>query len=385
VIEDQNHLDVWGVLGDGSADIMVRNAAEKRVVMEFFASSHCAVVTENVQDQLDLFDQERANATLNADWFDAYHPLQETITWWQTLASQYPFITWKSSISNPTTNGNRLSAFEIRQSGLNKPWIYFQCQIHAREWISGATCQYIINNLLQQNAAGDPTASNILKNYNIAVVPVVNPDGYAYTWLGTSGDRMWRKNRRANGACYGVDLNRNYNDHWGQGGSSTDPCSETYMGPSVASEPEVQATQNYMKSLQQTAPIYLAIDWHSYSQLVLRPYGWTSAPCPNEAALRTMGTAYADAVRAYSGFVYTSQTAYALYVTTGSASDYFYSTSLTSTNGGFHVAAYTVELRPTSDPPGFILPPAQIKPCGQENYQGVLAFVNFIDKNGPMP
>lgn len=33
-----------------------------------------------------------------------------------------------------------------------------------------------------------------------------------YTW---SNDRLWRKNRRKGAICNGVDLNRNYPDHWG--------------------------------------------------------------------------------------------------------------------------------------------------------------------------
>ena len=82
-----------------------------------------------------------------------------------------------------------------------------------------------------------------------------------YTW---NGDRLWRKNRRPGSPCDGVDLNRNYNDHWGgvsghmtaiplgilftlQDGSSSNPCSETYHGSSAASEPETQNTANYFR------------------------------------------------------------------------------------------------------------------------------------------
>lgn len=68
--------------------------------------------------------------------------------------------------------------------------------------------------------------------------PFVNPDGFDFTW---TDDRLWRKNRRNNGNSYGVDLNRNYDDHWGGPGASDVPSSDTYRGPSAASEPEVQA------------------------------------------------------------------------------------------------------------------------------------------------
>ena len=61
-----------------------------------------------------------------------------------------------------------------------------------------------------------------------------------------------------------------------QGGSSDNPCSEVYHGASPASEPETQNTINYFKSLTSVElPVYGAIDWHSYGELILRPYGTT--------------------------------------------------------------------------------------------------------------
>lgn len=99
---------------------------------------------------------------------------------------------------------------------------------------------------------------------------------YLYTWSNT---RLWRKNRSpapTGSTCIGTDLNRNFNDHWGQGGSSTSPCSDTYMGISAGSEPEVQAISDYFRL---NLPIYGAIDWYgkfqssgSFSRRVLRVF-----------------------------------------------------------------------------------------------------------------
>ena len=59
-----------------------------------------------------------------------------------------------------------------------------------------------------------------------------------------------------------------------QGGSSSNPCSEVYHGASAASEPETQNAINYFKTVTDPAnPVYGAIDWHSFGQLILRPYG----------------------------------------------------------------------------------------------------------------
>jgi len=118
--------------------------------------------------------------------------------------------------------------------------IYFQCQIHAREWISGAACMYITNHLVTEYAANNSLVghlkwtcvwdgpipawrwtavsvfvqvTSLLDNLEFLVVPFVNPDGYVYTW---TQNRMWRKNRRPtrNSACYGVDINRNFPTGW---------------------------------------------------------------------------------------------------------------------------------------------------------------------------
>jgi hypothetical protein len=396
VIEEHFGLDVWGAHGDGTVDIMVETPTERAAVEAFFAQSTCSVALENVQDQLDAVEKELAqmNATANADWFDAYHNLAETLVWWKELASAHADLgcTYKDNIYNvATTKGRYLSAIECKLGGVTRPYIYQQCQIHAREWVSGTTCQYIMHTLLHRYKLGNQVAKDILNAFNFALVVVVNPDGYVNSW---DSDRMWRKNMRNNAgcstraACCGVDLNRNYNDgQWGGGGSSADPCADTYRGPSAASEPETQATQTYFASLQATASVFLSIDWHSYSQLILRPWGYTQTPPPHDQRLITMGADYAAAVRAYDAKVYTSQKSIDLYVTTGTAVDYFYTTKVRDNNGKTtpsRPASWTIELRPTTANPGFILPANQIKPTGQENYEGLVTFLLNLQKSGPL-
>ena len=84
------------------------------------------------------------------------------------------------------------------------------------------------------------------------VIPVLNPDGYVYTW---TRDRMWRKNRNPRAGrfgrrgCVGVDLNRNYDIEWGRNGISRNPCSDIYPGKKAFSEPESKAHSDLLKSL----------------------------------------------------------------------------------------------------------------------------------------
>ena len=71
----------------------------------------------------------------------------------------------------------------------NRPAIFIDCGIHAREWVSPAFCIYSLDRLIDQGSSG------LLRHFDIYMIPVANPDGYKHTW--SSGrTRMWRKNRR---------------------------------------------------------------------------------------------------------------------------------------------------------------------------------------------
>jgi len=381
----QDEVDVWGVLPGGLVDVRARTPAEKEFIEKLTLG--CEVTIEDLEENIQNFEALNlaARNRANADWFDAYHTYAEITTWYSDLAKAYPtLVTFVPSIGTTFQNRTQpaIRIFDRSTNSSRNPTrrIYFQAQIHAREWISGATVNYIVNQTVEAFRSNDATIRNVLSTTEIVVVLFTNPDGYVFTW---SGDRLWRKNRRTNtgSTCIGVDVNRNYNDHWGQGGSSTNPCSDTFMGPSVASESETRNTQNYFKELQRTAPIIGAIDWHSYSQLVLRPYGWTTANSPDEAVFKAAGDKYSADIRASTGRVYTSQKSIDLYVTTGSASDWFYGTDAFTGNQGFRVYSYTIELRPTGSPPGFELPPIEIIPTGRENWAAIRNWLDTVHKN----
>jgi len=391
VIQEKGLLDVWGIKANGTADIMVRNAQEKAFVLDFFASSSCDVMIANLEDGMRTFDELQANASSSLAWFDAYHTYTDNYNWWVSLQAAYPSWTSVANVATKSWEGRNIQTFQINVGKTKKPWIAFQCQIHAREWISTPVCQYLADTLLA-GYGKNADATDVLNYFNFAWITNINPDGYTYTWA-TGGDRMWRKSRRTNSGstCIGVDLNRNYNCKWGQGGSSTNPCSDTFMGASAASEPEVKASAAYFQSLQSDSAIWMATDVHSYSQLILRPYGYTTTNSPNEAQMKTLGSLWAQAILDTTKKVYTSQKSIDLYVTTGTASDWFYdqSTGLAKTNGKsgsniIEVAGWTVELRPTGSNPGFQLPPAEIIPTCQENYNGLMTNFKWHMTNGPL-
>jgi len=123
--------------------------------------------------------------------------------------------------------------------GTGSKVISVDCGIHAREWVSPAYCQWFIHEAI------DGRFAQYTSDVKFLVQPVLNPDGYEYTW---SSERMWRKNRSTqNGVvCIGADLNRNYDANWSGPGASAQPCSESYHGPALFSEPESRAQRDYM-------------------------------------------------------------------------------------------------------------------------------------------
>ena len=172
--------------------------------------------------------------------------------------------------------------------------------IHAREWISPATATFLMKELIE-NSKYDC----ILNQFDFVFVPVINVDGYAYTF---TTNRLWRKTRsrpqwfrqssddrsirtaddldlpdhlldnlrnnptaKVFNPCVGTDGNRNFDFKWGQAGASRFPCVPFYSGTEPFSEPETRALSNYI--LQNKDKIAMYITLHSYGQLWLLPWG----------------------------------------------------------------------------------------------------------------
>jgi len=388
----QEEIDIQGVHGR-FVDVRVQKPSDMDLIKKYTTS--CEVVVADLESETQKFEALNNEARKSDDWFDAYHSYDEIMTWFSELSRQFPnLLTWNASVGQ-SVEGRNIGALHIFDKAYKPDFrVFWTGQIHAREWISSATVQYITNQLVTDYSRGDRTVGDILQKVEIVVLPIVNPDGYAFTWA-SNGDRQWRKNRRRNvgvNVCFGVDQNRNYNDHWGQGGSSANPCSDTFMGESPASEPEVQAVQNYFLEMQvglgaksaDGLPIIGAIDWHSYSQLILRPYGWTNAESPDDYILKPLGDNYSVDVYNMDGKNYVSQPSIDLYITTGTASDWYYGAQARA--GSNHpVASYTIELRPANQAGGgFLLPPREIIPCGIENYEAIRNWLTYL-KNNPIP
>lgn len=240
----------------------------------------------------------------------------------------------------------------------NEPQVLYTALIHAREPAGMMAVLYYMYYLLE-NYGTDPAVTYLVDNREIYFIPVVNPDGYEYNrQTDPNGGGMWRKNRSNNGGSYGVDLNRNWGpyEYWNapNGGSSTTPSSSTYRGPSPFSEPELVAVRDWID----TKNIKAALNYHTYSNLLIYPYGALGHETPDSALFRE----YARDMTAWNGYTYGTDLQTVGYSTRGNSDDYLYDGD--TTNRG-KIFAMTPEVGGYSD--GFWPSQARIFPLAQEN------------------
>ncbi len=279
------------------------------------------------------------------------------------LSLWFPQIFTRVQLPDNSVQGRPVFALRMRAGGgAARRAVLIVGGTHARELMNpDAIIELAIDLLLSYSNGTNITYGGktfpaddvklILAAMDIWLLPCVNPDGRHHVM---TVDDMWRKNRRDNPGtpCDGVDLNRNSDIVWGvaQGQTSCSPCADTYCGPSAFSEPE---TRN-VKHVLDTARVVSFVDVHSFSELVLFPWGHARTQSTNPAqrfTTLTTGTCTASIPASYAEYMpprdvtrfttvaarivadiaavrgrhYTPQTSFALYATTGTQSDYAYS------------------------------------------------------------
>jgi len=282
------------------------------------------------------------------------------------LMGKYPNMVQKEIVGKSFENRD-MNVFLIHSPGSLNPRknsLWINAAQHAREWISPLTALFSIYKFVTLYET-NPQIKLLLDGINIYYCPFLNPDGFIYTRT----SRMWRKNRRRNSdGSFGVDLNRNWRSGWGGSGSSGQPSSETYRGTSALSEPESKSISNF---LTKHPEIKAAVDFHSASQLMLRPYGKVNRPTIDENKLKPLGQKMVDAIRATHGKNYQNILSAGLYVAAGEMTDEFYD--------NHKIFGFTIELRPASA--NFNPPPSEILPCAEENFQAMIVLADHVLKN----
>lgn len=313
-----------------------------------------------------ICDQPPSNGPADAGLYHTYAEVEAAL---DSLQLAFPQLA-RVQVLGQSLEQRKILAIKISDSVAveqAEPQVLFVGCHHAREWISVDLPLLLARHLLTRYHQ-DSRIRNLVDQGEIWIIPLLNPDGHQYS---VTTDRLWRKNRRNNGdGSFGVDLNRNYSYHWGGPGSSGDTYSETFRGPSAFSEPESQALRDFANS----HAIVAMISYHSFSQLVLYPWGYTAAAAPDKAVMAPMATAMADQIYQVHGKNYVPQQSADLYLASGDATDWLY--------GETRVPAYTIELRPASSSPGFILPESEIQPTFEENLPAALYLIEWSQRAG---
>jgi len=353
----QSNYDFWTEVGVGrSVDIRVSpDQVDKLMEVLNRVSIKSSIMIHDVESLLDITnmvpvsEEQRVKQGHSMDW-TSYHPIEDMHSYLNYLRDTYDFVTL-DTIGQSYDGSDMIFAKVCRGGCGNKPAMWIDGGIHAREWISPATAMFMLKELVE-NDADHP---DLLENLDWYILPVVNPDGYLYT---QTDNRLWRKTRKPNGnGCYGTDANRNFGYMWGTGGSSSDPCSDTYMGASPFSEIETANMRDWLTANKDMIKFYNNI--HSYSQLILLPWGFSYDEPDNQDDLyRVASTCNDDLYAVHQKTYEVGCIPCLLYVASGGSLDW--------TLGELGIPySYAMELRDTGAY-GFLLPPEQIIPTGEE-------------------
>ncbi|KAI1707355.1 zinc carboxypeptidase domain-containing protein [Ditylenchus destructor] len=376
-------LDLWGVKGlqtnrsVSHAEVLVpaKDAArlstllQERKIEHYVKNSDIHNVISAEREKLDQRSVFNLTEDPSSFTLTEYHSYDEISLYLHSVAHKHP-----SFISNITigisSEGRPIVGVKIGLKNCGKKKAFINGCVHAREWIACASLIYAINEIV----TSPKKYSFLLDNYDIYIVPVLNPDGYVYTWSNETdgGDaRLWRKTRSGpRSGCYGVDANRNFDFEFGkEEGDNHDPCTSNYPGPKAFSEPEAKAVADFLETHKDTMFVYM--DIHAYSQKLIFPYGVNGKKLQNEGKVRDVAEKAVKAIHSHNyGHTYEAgSVTEIMYKASGLAIDY----AMGKLNISF---AYAMELRPSfnsdeTDGAGFLLPQEQIIPASQECWIGI--------------
>ena len=343
-------------------------------------------------EDLEAFYSSRLNTDISRDFengsMGGYYTFIEVEENLDELISECPNI-----ISQKTSIGQSLEGREIWMVRVSdnpnteedEPEALFTGLHHAREPMSYMNLFYYMNYLCE-NYDSDIEIRNIVNNRELYFIPVVNPDGLVYNEsIAPDGGGLQRKNSLE--SCVnnndddlwdGVDLNRNYGYYWGfdDDGSSPDGCSQTYRGTAPFSEPETDA----IKNLVEEHNFKIALNYHSYGNILIYPFGWDYNQVPPESDFEIFTEFGTEMTQFNSYNIGTGPEL--LYTVNGEANDWMY--------GEKGIFAFTPEIGSFID--GFWPSTDRIIPLAEQNLfpnkfisiaSGPMYASNSIISNGP--
>ncbi|MCP2327676.1 hypothetical protein HDA40_006183 [Hamadaea flava] len=372
---DVNAIAATGAAIDGVEDGKVYVTATPSEVAKIRAIGY--LVSPDVRDE----PTSAGGGVTTQDFPSAdsgYHNYAEMVAEINTLVASKPAIASKSTIGT-SYQGRDMPLIKISDNvGVDEaePEVLFNAHQHAREHLTVEMALYLLH-LFIDNYGTDTEITNWVNTREIWIVPDMNPDGGEYD-IASGSYRSWRKNRQPNSGSsnVGTDLNRNWAYQWGCcGGSSGSTSSATYRGPSAFSAPETANLRNFVNSrvVGGVQQIKVNIDFHTYSQLVLWPYGYTTTDVTNTVTtdVRNTFATLGQQMAALNG--YTPEQASDLYIADGIIIDWMWN--------AHHIFSYTFEMYPgaSGSGGGFYPPDEQIVTQTTRNRTAVLLLVSYAD------
>uniref|UniRef100_A0A0R3RGL8 ShKT domain-containing protein n=1 Tax=Elaeophora elaphi TaxID=1147741 RepID=A0A0R3RGL8_9BILA len=397
------YVNFWKVARDVSdiSDVMVPTSSLKTVLNLLHMGNVNVTVTipdvegliikrekkKNIFEQQRYRDDSRTNSRSKIESvkydFYSYGSYKDMMEWLRSLATKYPNFVRYISIGK-SHEKRSIDGLEIGGANQSKRVFWIDGGIHAREWAAPHTALYFIHELTSKYGH-DKQITKYVDELTWVIVPCLNPDGYEYTRSSTNPNiRLWRKNRSPSicgkdswgrsRCCRGVDLNRNFDFHFKESGSSDDPCAEIYQGKSAFSEPETKAVRDAIMSSRYRGRVDAFVTLHTYSQIWIHPYGHRKDTYPGDIQdLYEVGKKATNALSKLYGTKYVvGSGADTLYPASGGSEDWAKQTA-----GVKYV--YLLELRPDEKNwDGFILDERQLIPTATETWAGIRVVADAV-------
>ena len=289
-----------------------------------------------------------------------YHNDAETRAQIDATIAAHPDLISRTTIGT-SYEGRELWAVKISDNvGVDEgePEVLFTAGQHAREHLTVEMALYLIDELTGKYAT-DPRIKGIVDSREIWIIPSVNPDGSEYD-IEPGTYRSWRKNRQPN-AGHERDRHRPQPQLRLPLGLLRRLERDRRHRRSTAarrafSAPETQAVRNFVLSrvVDGVQQIRTSIDFHSFIELVLWPFGHTRADVTKGMTRDQHDTFEALGTSMARTNGYTPEQSSDLYITDGAIDDWLW-----GANGVF---ALTFEMYPADGPgPGFYPPDELIR------------------------
>ncbi|TNN00261.1 hypothetical protein fugu_011507 [Takifugu bimaculatus] len=346
-MEDMPEIDVWRGVTEVGIPVDIRVPAQHLPVVKVHLQSQDIQHSTMIEDLQVLLDEElegmesaaRFADPRNTDSFDYsnYHTLSEIYSFQDMLVAENPSLVSKIVIGQ-SYQGRALNVLKFSTGGSNRPAIWIDTGIHSREWVTQASGTWFAKKIVTDYGK-DPALTAILNKMDIFLEIVTNPDGFYYT-------------------------------HNNDPVQVAAPAQRPTVEPELTQESEVKSIVDFVKA---HGNIKAFISIHSYSQMLLYPYGYTRTPVKDQAELHSLAKkAITDLASLYGTSYRYGSIINTIYQASGGTIDWTY-------NQGIKYS-YTFELRDTGRY-GFILPANQILPTAKETWLALMTIMNHTFKN----